>query len=113
MNAFDKERLARIERKLDELKEFKVSATIKGGDIFSNVMKNPTLIITTITEKSSDIIPDMTIGYHTIPGHIHFTYEIGVVGSGDLSYYLKEDKTFNKDKLATDILNGKINIVGT
>ena len=71
----------------------------------------PKLIITQIKELENYITLPHKIGTINIPGKISFDYEISVEGSGNFSAYV-EDKKFDSQKLAMDILMGRIEIKG-
>lgn len=68
----------------------------------------PKLIVTTLREISSDIILPVQPGQ---TGSVSIDLEIRLTGTGDFSKYVK-DGSFDKMQLASDILYGKIKIVG-
>lgn len=71
----------------------------------------PQFIITSITEKKCYWRPYKEVDFNAIPASLAFDFEISVEGNGNFSDYL-EDGVLNKQRIALDILDGKINIVG-
>ena len=69
----------------------------------------PKLIITQIKELENNTVLPHIRGFTNIPGNVSFDYEISVQGIGDFSAYV-EDKKFNSQKLAVDLLMARIEI---
>lgn len=71
----------------------------------------PQFIITSISEKECYWRPGRVVNFNRIPSSLAFNLEISVEGNGSFDDYIEEG-VLNKDKIAMDILHGKISIVG-